>query len=70
MNYICDLMVLVPTLGGDIMESSLRGSHDVSALDDRHDLLLFLSEPFKKATGITRPITAEIYATTNPSIRI
>lgn len=52
----------VPTLGGNIMEPSLRGPYDQAPLDDREDVLRFLTSPFAERTEITGPIRAEIYA--------
>lgn len=62
LKYTYDPMDPVPTLGGNIMESSLRGPYDQAPLDDRKDVLRFVSEPFAEATEITGPITAELYA--------
>jgi len=55
----------VSTLGGNIMEPTLRGPYDQSPLDDRDDVLRFVSEPFTEPTEITGPISAELYATTD-----
>jgi len=55
----------VPTLGGNIMEPTLRGPYDQAPLDDREDILRFVSEPFTEPTEITGPVSAEIYATTD-----
>lgn len=52
----------VPTLGGNIMEPSLRGPYDQAPLDDRDDVLRFLTIPFAERTEITGPIRAELYA--------
>ncbi len=52
----------VPTLGGNIMEPSLRGPYDQSPLDGRDDVLRFTTSPFAQETEITGPIRAEIYA--------
>lgn len=52
----------VPTLGGNIMESTLRGPYDQAPLDGRTDVLRFLTMPFDERTEITGPIRAEIYA--------
>lgn len=52
----------VPTLGGNIMEPSLRGPYDQAPLDGRDDILRFLTSPFGERTEITGPIRAEIYA--------
>lgn len=65
LKYTYDPMDPVPTLGGNIMESSLRGPYDQSALDDRKDVLRFVTEPFDEATEITGPISAEFYAATD-----
>ena len=55
----------VPTLGGNIMEPSLRGPYDQAPLDDREDVLRFLTRPFTEKTEITGPIRAELYAATS-----
>lgn len=62
LKYTYDPMDPVPTLGGNIMESSLRGPYDQSPLDDRKDVLRFVTEPFEEPTEITGPISAELYA--------
>ena len=62
LTYEYDPADPVPTLGGNIMESTLRGPYDQSPLDNREDILRFVSEPFGQATEITGPIRAEIYA--------
>ena len=65
LSYTYDPADPVPTLGGNIMEPSLRGPYDQSPLDDREDILRFVSAPFESATEITGPVSAEIYATTD-----
>jgi len=65
LRYTYDPMDPVPTLGGNIMESTLRGPYDQSPLDAREDVLRFVSEPVTQATEITGPITAEIFAESN-----
>ena len=62
LKYTYDPKDPVPTLGGNIMESSLRGPYDQSPLDGRKDVLRFITEPFDEPTEITGPITAELYA--------
>ena len=64
-EYVYDPADPVPTLGGNIMEPKLRGPYDQAPLDDREDVLRFVTEPFTEATEITGPITATIYATTD-----
>ena len=65
LQYNYDPADPVPTLGGNIMEPTLRGPYDQAPLDDREDVLRFVSAPFEQPTEITGPITAEIYATTD-----
>ena len=65
LKYTYDPMDPVPTLGGNIMESSLRGPYDQASLDDRTDVLRFVTEPFDAPTEITGPISAEFYAATD-----
>jgi len=64
-NYTYDPADPVPTLGGNIMEPTLRGPYDQSPLNDREDVLRFVSAPFEIATEITGPVSAEIWATTD-----
>ena len=61
-TYAYDPADPVPTLGGNIMEPSLRGPYDQAPLDDRDDILRFVTDPFAARTEITGPIRAEIYA--------
>jgi len=61
-SYEYDPADPVPTLGGNIMEPSLRGPYDQSPLDGRDDVLRFTTRPFAQDTEITGPIRAEIYA--------
>lgn len=65
LRYTYDPEDPVPTLGGNIMEPTLRGPYDQSPLDDREDVLRFVTEPFSEPTEITGPISAEIYAETS-----
>jgi putative CocE/NonD family hydrolase len=65
LDYTYDPADPVPTLGGNIMEPTLRGPYDQAPLDDRKDVLRFVTEPFDKPTEITGPVSAEIYATTD-----
>ncbi|WP_411820611.1 CocE/NonD family hydrolase [Hyphococcus formosus] len=62
LQYRYDPADPVPTLGGNIMETTLRGPYDQAPLDNRRDVLRFVSEPFATPTEITGPISAEIYA--------
>jgi putative CocE/NonD family hydrolase len=62
LKYTYDPADPVPTLGGNIMEPSLRGPYDQTPLDDRKDVLRFVTEPFDEPTEITGPISAELYA--------
>ena len=61
-TYVYDPADPVPTLGGNIMEPSLRGPYDQSPLDEREDILRFTTSPFTETTEITGPISAEIFA--------
>jgi putative CocE/NonD family hydrolase len=65
LGYVYDPADPVPTLGGNIMEPTLRGPYEQSSLDDREDVLRFVSAPFDEPTEITGPVSAEIYATTD-----
>lgn len=62
LRYDYDPADPVPTLGGNIMEPTLRGPYDQAPLDDRKDVLRFLSDPVDTETELTGPITAELYA--------
>jgi putative CocE/NonD family hydrolase len=62
LGYSYDPADPVPTLGGNIMESSLRGPYDQSPLDDRGDILRFVTAPFTEATEITGPVRASLFA--------
>lgn len=62
LRYTYDPADPVPTLGGNIMEPTLRGPYDQAPLDDREDILRFVTEPLAAETEITGPISAEIYA--------
>jgi hypothetical protein len=55
----------VPTLGGNIMSSKLRGPYDQKPLDGREDILRFVTEPFAEAIEITGPINAQFYASSS-----
>ncbi|MGI9260654.1 MAG: CocE/NonD family hydrolase, partial [Woeseiaceae bacterium] len=65
LKYTYDPADPVPTLGGNIMEPTLRGPYDQAPLDDRKDVLRFVTAPFDARTEITGPISAEIYAATD-----
>lgn len=65
LKYQYDPSDPVPTLGGNIMETTLRGPYDQAPLDVRKDVLRFETAPFEKPTEITGPISAEIYAASN-----
>lgn len=62
LRYTYDPADPVPTLGGNIMEPTLRGPYGQAPLDDRQDVLRFVTEPVTAAMEITGPISAEIYA--------
>ena len=65
LRYEYDPADPVPTLGGNIMEPTLRGPYDQAPLDERTDVLRFLTDPVETATEMTGPVTAEIYAESN-----
>jgi putative CocE/NonD family hydrolase len=65
LGYVYDPADPVPTLGGNIMEPTLRGPYDQAALDDRDDVLRFVTAPFEEPTEITGPVSVELYATTD-----
>lgn len=55
----------VPTLGGNIMRPELRGAFDQAPLDDRNDIVRFVSAPMEAPMEITGPIRAVVYASTS-----
>ncbi|MEE4279233.1 MAG: CocE/NonD family hydrolase [Halieaceae bacterium] len=61
-SYVYDPTDPVPTLGGNIMRPELRGAYDQTPLDERKDILRFVSAPFETRTEITGPIRATLYA--------
>ena len=65
LKYTYDPKDPVPTLGGNIMESTLRGPYDQAPLDDRKDVLRFVTQTFSEPMEITGPISAELYAATD-----
>jgi putative CocE/NonD family hydrolase len=65
LSYEYDPADPVPTLGGNIMEPTLRGPYDQAPLDGRDDVLRFVTAPFETPTEITGPVSAEIYATSD-----
>lgn len=62
LTYEYDPADPVPTLGGNIMEPTLRGPYDQAPLDGREDVLRFTSRPVTDVTEITGPVRAEIFA--------
>lgn len=65
MSYRYDPADPVPTLGGNIMRPALRGPFDQAPLDDRKDILRFVSEPFAAPLELTGPIRAVLYASSS-----
>jgi putative CocE/NonD family hydrolase len=65
LKYDYDPADPVPTLGGNIMAPKLRGPFDQKPLDNRKDILRFVTEPLTNETEITGPISAQIYAATS-----
>jgi len=55
----------VPTLGGNIMRREIRGPYDQRPLDDREDIVRFVTEPFEAPMEITGPIRAVLHATSS-----
>jgi putative CocE/NonD family hydrolase len=62
LGYSYDPADPVPTLGGNIMEPTLRGPYDQSPLDERGDILRFVTAPFTEVTEITGPVRAALFA--------
>lgn len=65
LSYTYDPTDPAPTLGGNIMRTELRGSFDQAPLDDRTDILRFVTEPFKESMEITGPIRLHLFAKTD-----
>ena len=65
LSYVYDPADPVPTLGGNIMDPALRGPFDQAPLDEREDILRFVSEPFATDMEITGPVRAILYAATD-----
>ncbi|MEM1434907.1 MAG: CocE/NonD family hydrolase [Pseudomonadota bacterium] len=62
LRYRYDPADPVPTLGGNIMRPKLRGPFDQAPLDDRKDILRFVSEPLDAPMEVTGPLRAVLYA--------
>jgi len=62
LDYSYDPADPVPTLGGNIMEPTLRGPYDQSPLDGRGDILRFVTAPFTEVTEMTGPVRAGLFA--------
>lgn len=60
-SYRYDPANPVPTLGGNIMRPELRGPYDQAPLNDRKDILRFVSAPVTDRLEITGPITAVLF---------
>ena len=65
LGYDYDPMDPVPTAGGNIMRPQVRGPRDQRPLDERADILRFMTEPFEEKMEFTGPITAKIFAETD-----
>ncbi|MEM9316820.1 MAG: CocE/NonD family hydrolase, partial [Pseudomonadota bacterium] len=65
LSYRYDPADPVPTLGGNIMRPTLRGPFDQAPLDDRKDILRFVSAPLTEAMEVTGPIRAVLYASSS-----
>ncbi|MCH2154648.1 MAG: CocE/NonD family hydrolase [Opitutales bacterium] len=65
MGYTYDPNDPVPTLGGNIMRSEVRGPRDQRVLDDRTDILRFVTESFETKMEITGPLVAKLHASTD-----
>ncbi|MEM1187532.1 MAG: CocE/NonD family hydrolase [Pseudomonadota bacterium] len=65
LEYVYDPTDPVPTLGGNIMRPELRGAYDQKPLEERSDILRFVSPPFEESTEITGPIRATLFAASN-----
>lgn len=63
--YRYDPLNPVPTLGGNIMRSELRGPYDQAPLDNREDILRFQTAPLETRMEITGPITAVLYVSSS-----
>ncbi|MEM7692327.1 MAG: CocE/NonD family hydrolase, partial [Pseudomonadota bacterium] len=61
-TYSYDPQNPTPTLGGNIMRRELRGAFNQAPLDDRKDVLRFLSSPVTERTELTGPVEAILFA--------
>lgn len=64
-RYTYDPRDPVPTLGGNIMRPEVRGAYDQAPLDERADILRFVSDPVDAPMEITGPIRATLYASSD-----
>lgn len=65
LHYRYDPADPVPTLGGNIMEPTLRGPREQSSLASRRDILRFETAPFETPTEITGPVRAVLHASSS-----
>lgn len=65
LEYRYDPADPVPTLGGNIMEPSLRGPREQSPLDTRTDILRFETAVFEAPMEITGPVRAVLHASSS-----
>ncbi len=65
LEYTYDPQDPVPTLGGNIMRTELRGPFDQRPLDGRDDVLRFEGEPLKGPLELTGPIRAVLWASSS-----
>lgn len=65
LSYTYDPSDPVTTVGGNIMRTQVRGPRDQRPLDDREDILRFITEPFDQKMEITGPLTVNLYASSS-----
>lgn len=65
LSYTYDPENPVPTVGGNIMRTQVRGPRDQRPLDAREDILRFTTEPSEQKLEFTGPITANLYASSS-----
>ncbi|MDQ8184343.1 CocE/NonD family hydrolase [Pelagicoccus sp. SDUM812002] len=65
MLYTYDPADPVPTVGGNIMRTQVRGPRDQRPLDEREDIVRFTTEAFSEKMEITGPLTVNLYASSS-----
>ncbi len=65
-RFYYDPRTPVPTLGGSFGAGDIvDGPHDQSAIETRHDVLVYTSEPFANGVEVTGPMEAVLYVSSS-----